>query len=125
MTSGSRSCFRSWTVKVTRIVLPRRLGIGRAGADLGLGLAGLARLDPDQGLAEIRDASPSWNRSSGWSRNWISLASFSDLAVALEAEVGRHEVADLGAPFELGDELGVALEEAIQLGVDVGSRRSS
>ena len=55
-TSGSRSCFRSWTWNVTRIVWPRRRGSAERRADLGLGLAGLARLDPDEGRAEVRDA---------------------------------------------------------------------
>ena len=42
------------------------------------------------------------------------------LAVLVEAQVGRDEVADLGPALELGDELGVPLEERLELGVDVG-----
>ena len=38
----------------------------------------------------------------------------------MEGQVGGEVVADLGRPFELGDDLGVALEEPRELGVDVG-----
>ena len=120
MTSGSRSCFRSLTWKVTLDRLPAEVGVGRAGADLGLGLARLARLDARPALRRRRGPMPSWNRSSGWRRNWISLTSLSVSPVAVEAQVGRDEVAELGAPFELGHDLGVPFEEPLELRVDVG-----
>ena len=76
MISGSRICFRSLTCTFTFTVWPRSDGIVDRGAELGLDLARLAGLDSLERLADP-GMRPSWNRSSGWSRNWISLTSLS------------------------------------------------
>ena len=85
--------------------------VGRARADLGVGLAGLAGLDPDQGLAEVRDRAV-LEPQLRLEPELDLLGLVSVCAVAVEREVGRDEVAELGPTFELGHELGVALEEA-------------
>ena len=94
------------------MVAPRKLGIVDRRAQLGLDLARLARLGSHE-RGSMSGIVPSWNRSSGWRRNWTSLTSFKRLPVrADERQVGREIIAELGGPFELGHDLPVALEES-------------
>ena len=91
----------------------------RGRADHGIGLAAFARLGAEQGGPHVRNA-PILEPQFGLEPELDFLDLVERLAVAMEPEVGRHVVADLGPPLQLGDELGVPLQEPRELVVHVG-----
>ena len=103
----------------TLTVWPRRAGSADGGAELRLDLPRLARLDSLERRADRRDV-PVLEPQLGLEPELDLLDLVEDARRrADERQVGRQVVADPRRPFELGDDLGVPLQEPRELGLDV------
>ena len=111
---GQPELFRSWTWNVDLDGLAAEAGSGELEPILASASRVSPGLTPDQRLAEFGHRAV-LEPQLGLEPELDLLGLVERLAVLVERQVGGDEVAELGAPFELGHELGVALEELLEL----------